>query len=88
MPQEEQSDPGRKSKKVKNNRKNRNTKAERENLHSCVVNTLLKEKTRMLEAGVREVRKNKMEDVELEKEGYKTYLKRYTKQNKADRRRG
>lgn len=41
----------------------------------------------MLEAGVRENRKNKMEDIEHEKDGYKTYLKRYTKQNKTDKNR-
>ena len=41
----------------------------------------------MLEAGVRETRKNKMEDLQHEKEGYKAYLKKYTKQNKVDKNR-
>ena len=37
----------------------------------------------MLEAGVRENRKNKMEDVEEAKDEYRNFLKRYTKDNKA-----
>jgi hypothetical protein len=41
----------------------------------------------MLKAGVRDNRKNRMSDIEHEKEGYKTYLKRFTKQNKADQNR-
>ena len=37
----------------------------------------------MLEAGVRDNRKNKMEDVEEAKEEYRQFLKSYIKQNKA-----
>ncbi len=37
----------------------------------------------MLEAGVRDNRKNKMEDVESAKEEYRQFLKTYIKQNKA-----
>ena len=67
MPQGEEHEQEKRPKK-KNNRKARNQKAERENLHSCVVNTLLQEKTRMLEAGVRDARKNKMEAIEETKD--------------------
>ena len=62
--EEENSNAGQRGKKAKSNRKGRNQKAERENLHSCVVNTILREKTRMLEAGVRDNRKNHMKDIE------------------------
>lgn len=37
----------------------------------------------MMDAGVRENRKNKMEFIEDAKKSYSSYLKRYTKDNKA-----
>jgi hypothetical protein len=68
MPEEGQEGQVPERKKKKSSRKARDKMEERENLHSGVVNTIMKEKTRMLGAGMRDNRKNKMEDIEEAKE--------------------
>ena len=47
----------------------------------------MKEKIRMVEVGVRDNRKNKLQDIEEAKQEYKIYLQRFAKQNRADNNR-
>ncbi len=69
--------------KKKEKRGKRGEKQLRENLHENVVNSIMREKTRMLKAQARDNRKNQLEEVERAKHQYRNYLQNYIKDNRA-----
>jgi hypothetical protein len=59
----------------------------RKNLHEVIVGTIVETKSNLISASTRDNRKSRLEGVKLAKDEYKTYLKRYAKENHATAKR-